>query len=84
MSMCIVMVKHYFFLLQARPLLTNFDIQLVKKVIVIFSCNCCALSINRIHLASQNTLAMTFLADVIDIAFSGVELPDSTHCFDYC
>jgi hypothetical protein len=34
---CVVLVKDDVFLLQTRPLLANFDIQLVKKVRVIFA-----------------------------------------------
>ena len=74
-------------ILQVRPPLANFDIQLVKKVRVIFSCNCPAFlrqSINRIPLASQNTLVMTFPAIVINLPFFGAEPSVSTHCFDCC
>ena len=34
--------------------------------------------------ASQNTDAMTFPVDGIDIEFFGDEQPASVHCFDCC
>lgn len=64
--------KRRFFLLQARHLLVNFGIQLVKKIDVIFSCSCSAFF----------KMAMIFPADTIDFAFFGAKPPAFTHCLD--
>lgn len=61
----LVPVKDDFLLTQIRPPLVNRDIQLVKKVEVIFAGNC-SVFFNGILFALQNTLAMYFSAVGID------------------
>ena len=51
-SRCVLVKVWYFFLLQARPLLTNFDIQLVKKVVsmMVYQSHCLSWSKSQIYI----------------------------------